>query len=501
MRDFNRQLTEYRLDAELAHTLFATTFQAHRIADNAPMLLLVVSPDFKRDAYFNRRFKEILQRNIQIEHPNILPVIPSVDVENLPFMAMRIPENGMLLERYLETQTKFAVSDALSLIRQLGTALDFAHGQGMRHGDLSGENIFIVDEQLSIFGFGMTQLYEDSTQKSVPPIADVRYLSPSRLQGESPSRTADLYALGVWSYRLLTGEFPQSFNAETRKYTVPVAPHQLNPNVRPAISEVVLRMLSRGVELRHNTGAEFIRALQVASEGSTPIRPITAANIPIKRKETSSENSFTMRGFAFRQYFVRILVLVVIAVGALLGGYWLINQFGIFNTEEDAKSDISTPIATQTPLPAPIIIAPTPTKTLSPPTPTPTALSTPTTVAVIGETIAPDSPFSQLQFAQDISDDYRAVGPAFTFSSDVKKIYLFFHYQGIQVDTPWGVEWRQGTSVIELGNDKWSADYGSAGTAWVFYAPIDGFEAGNYSVVLSVEGSVVASASFTITAP
>ncbi len=499
MQYLNQQLTEYQLDTELARTSFTATFRAHRISDDAPMLLLIILPEFQRDAYFGRRFNEILQRNVQITHPNILPVLSSTETSDLLFMAMPIAEDGQLLEDYLQHEGMPSVSDALSMIRQLGLALDFSHGQGMRHGNLNGENIFIADGRLYIFGFGVTQLYEDSTQKSTPPIADARYLSPSRLQGESPSRTADLFSLGVWSYRLLTGEFPQMFDPETKKYSVPTALNYINPNVKPSISEVVLRLLSRDVGLRHNTGAEFIRALQVASDGSTPIRPITAANLPIKPIQPLNRGGFTLQSFAHRRYFLRIALLAIIAIGALLGGYWLINRFGVFDENTTIVNAIATITATRTPLPEPIVIA-SPMVQVSP-TSAPTVItSTPTSTPVLSAGVAPNSPFDQLRLARDISDDYKAVDVASNFPSDVGKLYLFYHYQGMQAGTPWGVEWQRNASVIELMHDTWPEDYGSTGTAWSFYAPADGFESGEYSVLLSVNGTVVATTTFMIVA-
>lgn len=496
MQHLNQQLTEYQLDAELARTTFTVTYKAHRVADDAPMLLLIIQPDFQRDAYFGRRFNEILQRNIQIDHPHILPVIPSAEVDKLLFMAMPIAENGMLLEDYLQREGALSVNDALSLIRQIGLALDFAHGQGMRHGDLNGKNIFIADGQLYIFGFGITQLYEDSTQKSVPPIADVHYLSSARLQGESSSRTADLFALGIWSYRLLTNEFPQIFNAATHKYSIPTALNQINPNVKASISDVVLRLLSRDMGLRHNTGAEFIRALQVASDGSTPIRPITAANLPMKPMKPLGENSFSLRGFAYRRYFTRIVFLIIIAIGASLGGYWLINRFGILGESINLVEITATPTPTRTALPAPIVITPNPTATPIPSTPTTPA--TPTAASTLRADVTEGSPFSQLRLARDISDDYQAIDVNSSFPANVGKLYLFYRYQEIEAGTVWGVEWRRSASVVEFSSDTWPQDYGSAGTAWSFYAPIDGFEPGQYSVSLSVDGTIVATTTFTI---
>ncbi len=483
-------LTAYQLHREMSHTAYFSVFSATRIADNRSVLLLILNPDLPRDAYFVRRFKDMVERNTTLDHPHILPALGYETVDDLLLCVCDFP-GGESLDEYLAAHEPLLVAETMTVVREIATALDYAHGQAVRHGSLSGQTVFVCDGQTFVAFFGLAQLLEEIAQvKDAARITDDRYLSPERLSGESASRTGDLYALGVLTYRMLTGEMPFSADDPARHREPPAPPHTRNSNVRPATSEVVLRMLSRGVELRQTTGAEFIRALQVAIEGSAPLRPITAATAAIKPEKRPVAPRFSGKLIAVVAFAVTVIVL------GLAGGFWLMSNWGNLRPVVAPNPTSTATIApTATPIP-PTIPAPKPLPSPTAAEATPTATTVP--AAQPGATIAPNSPFSQLVLASGITDTYQPQNPATVFGADTKTIYLFFRYAGISAGTPWQVEWRFNGSTIETGSDRWPADYGSAGTAWVFYTPIDGFSPGQYTVSLAIDGETVATAAFQI---
>jgi hypothetical protein len=112
--------------------------------------------------------------------------------------------------------------------------------------------------------------------------------------------------------------------------------------------------------------------------------------------------------------------------------------------------------------------------------------------------VAEGSPFSNLVLAQDISEDYVPVSPGDAFPASSRPIYLFFDYQGIQPGTRWGHVWFWGDQQLDRSITTWSEDWGTAGTAWVFYTPEGGYQPGPHEVRLLVNDQVVASASFVV---
>jgi hypothetical protein len=128
-----------------------------------------------------------------------------------------------------------------------------------------------------------------------------------------------------------------------------------------------------------------------------------------------------------------------------------------------------------------------------------TAISNPTPITTpIPVTVAAGSPFSNLLLAQDISADYEPLSPGNDFPVSSRPVYLFFDYQGIQPGTRWGHVWIWGNEQLDRSITIWPEDWGTAGTAWVFYTPEGGYQPGPHEVRLLVNDQVVASASFVI---
>jgi hypothetical protein len=112
--------------------------------------------------------------------------------------------------------------------------------------------------------------------------------------------------------------------------------------------------------------------------------------------------------------------------------------------------------------------------------------------------VAEGSPFSNLVLARGVSSDHKPVSPGNEFSTSDHPIYLFFDYRGVKAGTRWGHVWVWGNQQLDRSITTWPEEWGTAGTAWVFYAPEGGFQPGPYEVRLLVNDQVVASASFII---
>ena len=173
-------------------------------------------------------------------------------------------------------------------------------------------------------------------------------------------------------------------------------------------------MLSKGLELRHSTGAEFARALQVAAEGSAPIRsasssaphkPVTKPGriIPPPPKNQPAESPFN------RQFAILLFIFTPLLGLALAAGFWFISQF-VFSPRTATPEPTPSHIVLQsdyTP-PVPTFAAPTPTiaPTAIQNTPTPIPSTAVPTLSAPGEAIiAEDSPFTSLMLALNKTED------------------------------------------------------------------------------------------------
>jgi len=100
--------------------------------------------------------------------------------------------------------------------------------------------------------------------------------------------------------------------------------------------------------------------------------------------------------------------------------------------------------------------------------------------------------------ARDISDEHRPLFPGDEFVADARPVYLFFDYRGIRAGTNWGYVWLGEGQELDRSTSTWPAEWGTAGTAWIFYTPEGGYRPGSYEVRLLVDGEVVATARFVM---
>jgi len=387
------------------------------------------------------------------------------------------------------------------------------------HGDLSANRIYLgQNDHVTVVDFGRTQaMTGTSLVKQGYAVGSPEILAPERVHGQGPSRQSDLYSLGILCYQMLNGEPP--FTGEpaavlhAQAYEQPRPLHMVNPGVSVPLSEAIGRILSKGLELRYNTGSEFARALAVAVEGSAPVRISTAAVAQFNTGESSSQ-SFMQRPWLWALIVIPIII-VLLAMGFLAVSTWVAFQPAADLEPAQAATQLTPspsgsgpapeqasavePTATYAPAamtsPNPIIPSATPSPIPPTPTATPALIPLPTPGP---PTVIEGSPFTNLVTAHAISDDNRPDKIGMSFAPGTPPIYLFFDYANIEPGTPWTHRWRWGDTELGAYSNVWPDNYYKRGTAWIYYSPTGGYQPGPYQVTLEVQGQTVATATFVI---
>ena len=222
--------------------------------DRVVALKIVQSPTGEDDPVFAERFAREARAMAKLDHPNIVTIYESGEAGGLPYMLMEFVD-GITLRDAMEHKV-LTTAEALAVIPQICDALDYAHRTGVVHRDIKPENI-LVDQtgRVKIADFGLAKLAEAgglTLTHTRQAMGTPHYMAPE--QWEKPNEVdhrADIYALGVVLYELLTGELPLG------RFDLPSAKGKGNPR----LDQVVLRALAKEPGQRYQHASDLKGAL------------------------------------------------------------------------------------------------------------------------------------------------------------------------------------------------------------------------------------------------
>jgi serine/threonine protein kinase len=249
-------------------------YKARQKSLNRLVAIKILAPEREREARFAGRFAKEAEMLAKLSHPHIVTIHDFGETGGLYYLVMEFI-NGVNL-RDLLREGKMAPEQALAIVPPICDALQFAHDHGIVHRDIKPENILLDREgRVKIADFGIATLAGDAAERAGTP----HYMAPEQSGGaKAIDHRADVYALGVVLYEMLTGERPTAF---------PVAPSQ-RVQIDVRLDEVVLRALAHQPERRFQSAGDFNTVLgEVTREVTTAPPPAEPAmeRPPVMREE------------------------------------------------------------------------------------------------------------------------------------------------------------------------------------------------------------------------
>jgi serine/threonine protein kinase len=338
------QLEHCLLLEELSQNSVVTVYRGQRQADQKPVIVKVVAPLFATDEFFVRRIKLATRQTAKLEHPNIVPSYEAEQEGDLLYLVEDLDVTAVRsLAQVLAAEAPFSPLRMQLIARQIASALDYAHQKFITHGDLSAHEVYLgPEDHVLITNFGQTQaIFGVTLMRQSYAAGSPETMAPERVHGQGPSRHSDLYALGILCYQMLAGKPPFTGSPaavlHAQAYKQPRPLYWVNPGIPVVVSEVIERMLAKGLELRYNTGAEFARALAVACDTARPGHA--------RRVLRQEENQSLLSRKAITYIFGAALLLALALV-------WLGYSWGV--SQQLASSAISAPTVSK-PLQASIL--------------------------------------------------------------------------------------------------------------------------------------------------
>ena len=218
-----------------------------------------------------------------LQHPNIVAVhdIGQDPEKKQPYIVMEHVE-GQDLKKVLQKQAPLSPGDAVRMVLQVASALDFAHRRGIVHRDIKPANVLVSERgQVKITDFGVARLPNSDLTKTDQFVGSPGFISPEQLQGGTVDGRSDLFALGVILYQLLTGHSPfQGDSISEVLYRISNQPFEppssVSDDVSDAFDPILDKALSKDPAGRYQTGREFMEALlevQMALEVASEQKP------------------------------------------------------------------------------------------------------------------------------------------------------------------------------------------------------------------------------------
>jgi eukaryotic-like serine/threonine-protein kinase len=208
-----RRLGPYRVVRELGRGGMGVVFEAARDDDAfQKRVALKVATTAAYSPDFVARFRQERQVLARLEHPHIARLLDGGTTDDgIPFFAMEFVQ-GEPIRRYVETH-RLPVDERIALFLQVCDAVEYAHQNLVVHRDLKPANILVADGSVKLLDFGVAKLLDaglDAGHTATAAPVTPAYCSPEQWRGEAVTTRADVYALGLVLYELLTGERARS---------------------------------------------------------------------------------------------------------------------------------------------------------------------------------------------------------------------------------------------------------------------------------------------------
>jgi serine/threonine-protein kinase len=220
------------------------------------------------------RAEELMERFLRearaagtLSHPNIVTIYDAGKEGDLAYIAMEYLEGGTLSD-IIKAKERMAPDTVARTCAAICDALATAHAKGVVHRDVKPANIVVSnDGAIKVADFGIAHVSDSTLTQEGSMIGTPFYMSPEQFMGQHIDGRSDLFSVGIICYELLTGEKPFTGEAlSTVMHSVlkvtPVAPHELNYNVKRCLSRVVMKALSKEPDRRYQDGHIMAAALR-----------------------------------------------------------------------------------------------------------------------------------------------------------------------------------------------------------------------------------------------
>ncbi|MFR3155670.1 MAG: Stk1 family PASTA domain-containing Ser/Thr kinase [Christensenellales bacterium] len=291
----------YEIIEKIGEGGMAEVYKAKCHLLNRYVAVKILKPEYAKDETFVKRFRREAQSAAALTHANIVSVYDVGAEGDINYIVMELLESKTLKD-YIEEHGAMPSDLVLKISAQIASALETAHKAHIIHRDIKPQNIVLNKNMVAkVTDFGIAKITNvpSATITSFgSTMGSVHYFSPEHAKGGYTDEKSDIYSLGVVMYEMATGKLP--FDADSPVSVAlkqiqedPIPPIDVNPNVSPALNQIILKALQKSTALRYQNATEVISDISQAllrpnslilrpassvESGATQVIPILGGN-------------------------------------------------------------------------------------------------------------------------------------------------------------------------------------------------------------------------------
>ncbi len=263
-------LGNYKLYEPVGTGGMAVVYRGEQLTIQRPVAIKVLSANFALDPEFVQRFRREAETAARLEHPHIVTVYDFGSAGDVLYVVMRYLPGGSLAQRLRHFGIP-SLADTVYLLNQIGSALDYAHKNGVIHRDIKPGNILLdEDGRAFLADFGIARLINSvGTTTFTAEIGTPAFMAPEQHIGKNVDARTDVYSLGVMLYVMAAGQLP--FDADSQAGVAyqhinvsPRLPIEINPKLPQAVSDIIMRALAKAPDDRPATPGALASAFESA---------------------------------------------------------------------------------------------------------------------------------------------------------------------------------------------------------------------------------------------
>jgi Tol biopolymer transport system component len=274
----NALADRYRIERELGRGGMAMVYLAHDVRHDRKVAIKVLRPELAA-VIGSERFLAEIKITARLDHPHILTLIDSGASDGFLYYVLPFVRGESLRDR-LNREKQLGLDEALTITKQVASALDYAHRQGVVHRDIKPENILIQEGEAMLADFGIALAVKEAGGNRLTEtglsLGTPQYMSPEQAMGDRTlDARSDVYSLGAVLYEMLAGEppvtgpNPQAMIAKLITER-PTRLRVARDTVPEGVDAAVARSLAKAPADRFPSAGEFASALQADDAGARP---------------------------------------------------------------------------------------------------------------------------------------------------------------------------------------------------------------------------------------